>query len=189
MSDFDDARNPDVAVSPGQPAAAVSVLAPARLHLGFLDPSGTLGRRFGSLGMMIDGNNVIRYAKNLTEYPHDFRVTFRPYPAPKAGQPYFNPGVRGDDVQISAKSQYPAAAWTFVKYWMGEGADFMTTAGKVSPDQYANPSEKMYENLFGPEIAGLVDGVTYRDGCVHTHTLVMNSSTGTVREVRMKRKV
>lgn len=36
---------------------------------------------------------------------------------------------------------------------------------------------------------GLLDGVVYRDGCVHTHTLVMNSSTGTVREVRMKRKV
>jgi len=34
----------------------------------------------------------------------------------------------------------------------------------------------------------LLDGVTYRDGLVHTHTLVMNSSTGTVREVRMKRK-
>jgi beta-RFAP synthase len=34
---------------------AVSVAAAARLHLGFLDPSGTLGRRFGSLGMMIDG--------------------------------------------------------------------------------------------------------------------------------------
>ena len=36
-------------------SAAVTVAAPARLHLGFLDPSGTLGRRFGSLGMMIDG--------------------------------------------------------------------------------------------------------------------------------------
>jgi fructose-1,6-bisphosphatase II / sedoheptulose-1,7-bisphosphatase len=35
----------------------------------------------------------------------------------------------------------------------------------------------------------LLEGVTYKDGCVHTHTLVMNSSTGTVREVRMKRKV
>jgi beta-RFAP synthase len=35
--------------------AAVAVAAPARLHLGFLDPSGTLGRRFGSIGMMIDG--------------------------------------------------------------------------------------------------------------------------------------
>ncbi len=34
----------------------------------------------------------------------------------------------------------------------------------------------------------LLDGVTYKDGFVHTHTLVMNSSTGTVREVRMKRR-
>ena len=35
--------------------AVVSVDAPARLHLGFLDPSGSLGRRFGSVGMVIDG--------------------------------------------------------------------------------------------------------------------------------------
>jgi len=35
----------------------------------------------------------------------------------------------------------------------------------------------------------LLEGVTYKDGFVHTHTLVMNSSTGTVREVRMKRRV
>ena len=32
-----------------------------------------------------------------------------------------------------------------------------------------------------------VGGVTMEDGFVHTHTLVMNSSTRTVREVRMKR--
>jgi beta-ribofuranosylaminobenzene 5'-phosphate synthase len=35
--------------------AVVSVDAPARLHLGFLDPSGSLGRRFGSIGLVIDG--------------------------------------------------------------------------------------------------------------------------------------
>jgi beta-ribofuranosylaminobenzene 5'-phosphate synthase len=34
---------------------AVRVTAPGRLHLGFLDPAGSLGRRFGSLGLMIDG--------------------------------------------------------------------------------------------------------------------------------------
>src|SRR5512134_876693 len=34
---------------------AVRVTAPARLHLGFLDPSGSLGRRFGSIGLVIDG--------------------------------------------------------------------------------------------------------------------------------------
>lgn len=31
------------------------VEAPARLHLGFLDPSASLGRRFASLGLVIDG--------------------------------------------------------------------------------------------------------------------------------------
>jgi len=35
----------------------------------------------------------------------------------------------------------------------------------------------------------LLDGVVVKDGMVHTHSLVMNSSSGTVREVRMKRRV
>lgn len=35
--------------------SVVVVRAPGRLHLGFLDPSATLGRRFGSLGLVIDG--------------------------------------------------------------------------------------------------------------------------------------
>ncbi|MEO7338271.1 MAG: beta-ribofuranosylaminobenzene 5'-phosphate synthase family protein [Caldimonas sp.] len=29
--------------------------APGRLHLGFLDPAGTLGRRFGSIGLVVEG--------------------------------------------------------------------------------------------------------------------------------------
>jgi beta-ribofuranosylaminobenzene 5'-phosphate synthase len=36
-------------------AQRVDVSAPARLHLGFLDLAGGLGRRFGSLGLAIDG--------------------------------------------------------------------------------------------------------------------------------------
>jgi beta-ribofuranosylaminobenzene 5'-phosphate synthase len=40
---------------PQSPCASVEVFAPARLHLGFLDVSGTLGRRFGSLGLTIQG--------------------------------------------------------------------------------------------------------------------------------------
>lgn len=36
------------------PLPAVTVDAPARLHLGFLDPNGSLGRAFGSLGLTID---------------------------------------------------------------------------------------------------------------------------------------
>ena len=33
----------------------VTLRAPARLHLGFLDPSASLGRRFGSIGLVIEG--------------------------------------------------------------------------------------------------------------------------------------
>ena len=33
--------------------------APGRLHLGFLDPAGTLGRRFGSIGLVIDGFETV----------------------------------------------------------------------------------------------------------------------------------
>lgn len=36
--------------------AAVHVEAPARLHLGFVDLNGSLGRRFGSLGVTLQGN-------------------------------------------------------------------------------------------------------------------------------------
>ena len=35
--------------------ATVTLRAPGRLHLGFLDPAGSLGRRFGSLGLVING--------------------------------------------------------------------------------------------------------------------------------------
>jgi beta-ribofuranosylaminobenzene 5'-phosphate synthase len=37
------------------PRSAVTLRAPGRLHLGFLDPAGSLGRRFGSLGLVVDG--------------------------------------------------------------------------------------------------------------------------------------
>jgi beta-RFAP synthase len=34
---------------------AIDIESPARLHLGFIDPSGSAGRRFGSLGLALDG--------------------------------------------------------------------------------------------------------------------------------------
>jgi fructose-1,6-bisphosphatase II / sedoheptulose-1,7-bisphosphatase len=41
----------------------------------------------------------------------------------------------------------------------------------------------------GVTTGALLDGVRMTGGMVHTHTLVMNSATGTVREVRMKRRL
>jgi beta-RFAP synthase len=39
--------------------AEVAVHAPGRLHLGFLDPAGSLGRRYGSLGLVVEGFETI----------------------------------------------------------------------------------------------------------------------------------
>jgi beta-RFAP synthase len=51
MKPTDSSTRPDAADS----VRRVEVRAPGRLHLGFLDPAGTLGRRFGSLGLVVDG--------------------------------------------------------------------------------------------------------------------------------------
>ena len=47
------------AAAQGVAATLVRVAAPGRLHLGFLDPSASLGRRFGSLGLVIDGPQTV----------------------------------------------------------------------------------------------------------------------------------
>jgi beta-RFAP synthase len=51
----DDAAAPAQVRSPGR----VRVAAPARLHLGFLDPAATLGRRFGSIGLVVEGMETV----------------------------------------------------------------------------------------------------------------------------------
>jgi beta-ribofuranosylaminobenzene 5'-phosphate synthase len=48
---------------------ALTLCAPGRLHLGFLDPGATLGRRFGSLGLVIDGfETVVELSASSTDH-------------------------------------------------------------------------------------------------------------------------
>jgi beta-ribofuranosylaminobenzene 5'-phosphate synthase len=65
-------------LSPVSPAASVTVTVPARLHLGFLDLNGGLGRRFGSLGLAISGPRtrltIAPAARSDITGPEDARV-------------------------------------------------------------------------------------------------------------------
>lgn len=60
------------------PADSVTVTVPARLHLGFLDLNGGLGRRFGSIGLAISGLEtritVVRAAHTQVRGPEAERV-------------------------------------------------------------------------------------------------------------------
>ena len=58
--------------------ASVSVAASARLHLGFLDMNGGLGRKFGGVGMALDAPatrlTLTRADKNCVEGPESIRA-------------------------------------------------------------------------------------------------------------------
>ncbi|HVS26729.1 MAG TPA: beta-ribofuranosylaminobenzene 5'-phosphate synthase family protein [Burkholderiales bacterium] len=49
-------------------AQSVVVEAPARLHLGFMDLNGATGRRFGSLGLTLDGFSTRIYAERAESF-------------------------------------------------------------------------------------------------------------------------
>jgi len=60
MEGIDVVRIPN---GPGGPGAGLRVHAPARLHFGFLDLHGGLGRRFGSIGLALDAPAVTLTAR------------------------------------------------------------------------------------------------------------------------------
>ncbi|RKT21817.1 beta-RFAP synthase [Paraburkholderia sp. RAU2J] len=57
------------------PHTAITIDAPARLHLGFLDPNASLGRAFGSLGLMIDARGTRLEARLAEREQIDGAVT------------------------------------------------------------------------------------------------------------------
>ncbi|SAL80732.1 hypothetical protein AWB71_06187 [Caballeronia peredens] len=62
--------------SPGRlsPPTAITVESPARLHLGFIDPNGSLGRAFGSVGLAIDAHGTRITARRAPGANHHANV-------------------------------------------------------------------------------------------------------------------
>lgn len=54
---------------------AVRVTAPARLHLGFLDLNGEIGRRYGSIGLAIDGPATVLEVRRVAAEPGQDRAS------------------------------------------------------------------------------------------------------------------
>ena len=54
------------APSGGQMSNSVTIRVPARLHLGFLDPSGGSGRRFGSFGLPLSEPETVATDRIMT---------------------------------------------------------------------------------------------------------------------------
>ena len=57
---------------PSRPAHSVAVTVPARLHFGLLDLGGSLGRRFGSFGLTLEGLSTRLHARRVEEQAASF---------------------------------------------------------------------------------------------------------------------
>lgn len=110
----------------------------------------------GEFAMWLTSSYNLRYVSDTKNFPHKFKTTFAPYPAPVKGQSFWNQGVVGSNLVISPKSEYQEAAWTFVKYWVTDGAKYMLPAGSVSP-MYKGSDEEIVANLLGPDRDKLYD--------------------------------
>lgn len=112
----------------------------------------------GHSAMLIEGSWILRYVKNLTEYPRDFKVTFAPVPHPAAGPNTFRPGTADDRVSISSKSKYKAEAYQFLKWWSTEGYINMTPFGRTTLWKGRKPEESAESFL-----SDFVDADKYMD--------------------------
>ncbi len=146
----------------------------------------------GDHAFYLDNPATLRFVKDQENYPHDFRTTFRPMPYLERGREQWNQGGYEDSVQISAKTKYPEAAWTFVRYWLGAGAEQLLTAGKISPAGMPAPgagADALLPGLLGDARDDLFDveaftRVAFAEDMklsVTTHTAGL-SEIGTIRK-------
>ncbi len=110
------------------------------------------------VAMFHGGSWVIRYAKNLTDFPHNFKIAFAPLPHwADADAGYFNStGSLNEYLAISPNCKNPEAAWDFIKYWATEGYYPLCKGGKV-PAWTGTDMNKVIENLMGENAAELFD--------------------------------
>lgn len=111
----------------------VSVCAPARLHLGFLDMHGGLGRKFGSLGLSISGVET----SLLAEYANDINITG---PSSKRAENYAEQvlshfGVDGG-VKMTIKSAIPEHAG------LGSGTQLSLAVASAIVNLYKLPEQQ-----------------------------------------------
>lgn len=114
----------------------------------------------GQHAFYLDNPATLRFVKDLENYPHDFRTTFRPMPYLERSGEQWNTGEYQDSVQINANTQYPDAAKAFVQYWLQEGSAFMVTGGKVPAGLGAgdfDAAAAIYPRLLGDDADTLFD--------------------------------
>lgn len=116
----------------------------------------------GELAMIPFSAWQLRYVKDLENYPHDFKVTFAPFPTLEKGvdnnfQAYLN-----NHICMNSSSKYKEEAWAFMQYWLKEGSKGMLKAGKT-PVWNAADDQVVMDGILGENAATLFDSEAYKN--------------------------
>ncbi len=104
---------------------------------------------------------MLRYVKDLENFPHDFQVVFAPFPRPDEDTPNPYQATLNNFIGMNSKSEYKEEAWEFMKYWATEGSIHMLSGGKI-PVWKNIASEEVTNGILGADAEELFDVKSYR---------------------------
>lgn len=104
---------------------------------------------------------MLRYVKDLENFPHDFITTFAPYPTTEAGVPNNYQAQLNNFLSINSESAHKEQAWAFLKYWATEGSEFMLPGGKIPVWNKADPDD-VTAGILGEDAQKLFDVEAYK---------------------------
>lgn len=104
----------------------------------------------------------LRYVNDMEEFPHDFVTSFASLPVPEGVDDPYNTGSINNWMLINGTTEKQEAAWTFMQFWMKEGAQYMLKGGKI-PALPGTSEDVIIEGILGPNREELYDVESYRD--------------------------
>lgn len=103
----------------------------------------------------------LRFVSDKEQYPHDFVTTFAPSPVPAGVKDPYNAGGINNWIQMKKGIAHADEAWTFIRFWLVEGAQYMLKAGKV-PAYPGTDEQTVVEGILGPDRDKLYDVEAYK---------------------------
>ncbi|MBB6730934.1 extracellular solute-binding protein [Cohnella zeiphila] len=95
----------------------------------------------GKAATVVSAIFLIRYIKDVQNYPHDFQVVFAPVPQYKEGGNVNNGGGMGDYMSINKNSPNKEAAMQFIDWYLKEGDMAMVPGGRIPTNKHADQAE------------------------------------------------
>jgi multiple sugar transport system substrate-binding protein len=135
----------------------------------------------GQVAMLAVGSWVLRYVKDLANFPRDWKTAFAPLPMDADKAYTVRPGNCDDRVAINSKATNKAAAWKFMKWWTTEGYVNMTPFGRTTLWRGRKPEESAQALISDfPDYAKYLDVDTYKSVMFGKMDMSFPRSTQTV---------